>query len=166
MSWKSANHIRPKGKDLMGRMWFILITPDRFCLKSGKRCCYRNERAAQSFARMNGRHGGDIQGIKNSLDYLAEWVSPRFGNPVLKITWPRFRTTGIQLPILQGRSALRNQQKNTVNWHRRFIEKAWNWWWTWFSITLVLNIGGWTICLRLIGWIIILNIKLRHTDVQ
>lgn len=83
-----------KPKDVM-----YLITPDRFVNgdPSNDNVAGMREKANRSFK--GGRHGGDIQGLINSLDYLADlgltaiWVNPVLENDMEEYSYHGYSTT-------------------------------------------------------------------------
>ncbi len=83
-----------KPKDVM-----YLITPDRFVNgnPNNDNVAGLRERANRDFK--GGRHGGDIQGIINSLDYLEDmgftaiWLNPVLENDMVEYSYHGYSTT-------------------------------------------------------------------------
>ncbi len=100
-----AYTINPRAEGSRERQGFsnkdviYLITPDRFVNGDPD-----NDNHPQMLERLkrkdvNGRHGGDIQGIENSLDYLAKlgitqlWINPLLENNQDKYSYHGYSTT-------------------------------------------------------------------------
>jgi glycosidase len=76
-----------------------LITPDRFVNGNPANDAVAGMKELPNRTHMNGRHGGDIQGIKNSLDYLAGmgftsvWLNPVLENNMTQVSYHGYSTT-------------------------------------------------------------------------
>ncbi|MBW8324987.1 MAG: glycoside hydrolase family 13 protein [Prolixibacteraceae bacterium] len=76
-----------------------LITPDRFANGNPANDVVAGMKELPNRSHMNGRHGGDIQGIKNSLDYLAGmgftsvWLNPVLENNMTQVSYHGYSTT-------------------------------------------------------------------------
>lgn len=76
-----------------------LITPDRFANGNPGNDAVAGMKEQPNRSHMNGRHGGDIQGIKNSLDYLAGmgftsvWLNPVLENNMTQVSYHGYSTT-------------------------------------------------------------------------
>lgn len=77
-----------------------LITPDRFANGNPNNDNVEGMKETANRADYNGRHGGDIQGMINSLDYLEEmgftsiWVNPVLENNMTQVSYHGYSTTG------------------------------------------------------------------------
>ncbi len=76
-----------------------LITPDRFVNGNQANDVSATEKELPNRADKNGIHGGDIQGIRNSLDYISKmgftsvWLNPVLENNMTKISYHGYSTT-------------------------------------------------------------------------
>lgn len=76
-----------------------LITPDRFVNGNPGNDAVVGMKELPNRSHMNGRHGGDIQGIKNSLDYLSGmgftsvWLNPVLENNMTQVSYHGYSTT-------------------------------------------------------------------------
>ncbi|AQS35905.1 glycosidase [Shewanella psychrophila] len=76
-----------------------LITPDRFSNGDTDNDNQASMSERVNRQAVNGRHGGDIQGIENSLDYLADlgvtqlWINPLLENNQAKYSYHGYSTT-------------------------------------------------------------------------
>jgi glycosidase len=76
-----------------------LITPDRFANGNPGNDAVAGMKEQPNRSDYNGRHGGDIQGIKNSLDYLSDmgftsvWLNPVLENNMTKVSYHGYSTT-------------------------------------------------------------------------
>ena len=76
-----------------------LITPDRFVNGNPANDAVAGMKELPNRSHMNGRHGGDIQGIKNSLDYLSGlgftsvWLNPVLENNMTQVSYHGYSTT-------------------------------------------------------------------------
>jgi glycosidase len=76
-----------------------LITPDRFVNGNPDNDVAVTEKELPNRADKNGIHGGDIQGIKNSLDYLSGmgftsvWLNPVLENNMSQVSYHGYSTT-------------------------------------------------------------------------
>jgi glycosidase len=76
-----------------------LITPDRFVNGNPDNDVAVTEKELPNRADKNGIHGGDIQGIKNSLDYLSGmgftsvWLNPVLENNMTQVSYHGYSTT-------------------------------------------------------------------------
>lgn len=76
-----------------------LITPDRFANGNPGNDAVAGMKEQPNRSHMNGRHGGDIQGIRNSLDYLAGmgftsvWLNPVLENNMTQVSYHGYSTT-------------------------------------------------------------------------
>jgi len=90
----SANRKGFDGSDVI-----YLITPDRFVNGNPQNDAVVGMKELPNRAHMNGRHGGDIQGIKNSLDYLSGmgftsvWLNPVLENNMTQVSYHGYSTT-------------------------------------------------------------------------
>jgi len=91
---KSANR---KGFDASDVIY--LITPDRFANGNPANDAVAGMKELPNRADKNGRHGGDLQGIKNSLDYLSKmgftsvWLNPVLENNMTRVSYHGYSTT-------------------------------------------------------------------------
>ena len=90
----SANRKGFDGSDVI-----YLITPDRFVNGNPANDAVVGIKELPDRADKNGRHGGDIQGIKNSLDYLSKlgftsvWLNPVLENNMTRVSYHGYSTT-------------------------------------------------------------------------
>jgi len=76
-----------------------LITPDRFVNGNPANDAVVGMKEQPNRSDYNGRHGGDIQGIKNSLDYLSGmgftsiWLNPVLENNMTQVSYHGYSTT-------------------------------------------------------------------------
>lgn len=76
-----------------------LITPDRFANGNPANDAVAGMKEQPNRSDYNGRHGGDIQGIKNSLDYLSGmgftsiWLNPVLENNMTQVSYHGYSTT-------------------------------------------------------------------------
>jgi len=76
-----------------------LITPDRFVNGNPENDWVEGMKEKPSRTDKDGRHGGDIQGIINSLDYLQEmgftavWLNPVLENNMTQVSYHGYSTT-------------------------------------------------------------------------
>ncbi len=76
-----------------------LITPDRFANGNPANDNVKGMKDTLNRADYNGRHGGDIQGIINHLDYLkdigftAVWINPVLENNMTQVSYHGYSTT-------------------------------------------------------------------------
>ncbi len=76
-----------------------LITPDRFVNGNPENDWVEGMKEQPNRADRDGRHGGDIQGIINSLDYLqklgftAVWLNPVLENNMTQVSYHGYSTT-------------------------------------------------------------------------
>lgn len=76
-----------------------LITPDRFANGNPSNDAVAGMKELPNRSDYNGRHGGDIQGIKNSLDYIsgmgftAVWLNPVLENNMTQVSYHGYSTT-------------------------------------------------------------------------
>lgn len=76
-----------------------LITPDRFANGNPANDMVVGMKELPNRSDYNGRHGGDIQGIKNSLDYLSGmgftsvWLNPVLENNMTQVSYHGYSTT-------------------------------------------------------------------------
>jgi glycosidase len=76
-----------------------LITPDRFANGNPNNDAVIGMKELPNRSDYNGRHGGDIQGIKNSLDYLSGmgftsvWLNPVLENNMTSVSYHGYSTT-------------------------------------------------------------------------
>lgn len=94
---REPNSAGRKGFD--GSDVIYLITPDRFVNGNPANDVVAGMKELPNRSHMNGRHGGDIQGIKNSLDYLAGmgftsvWLNPVLENNMTQVSYHGYSTT-------------------------------------------------------------------------
>lgn len=94
---RELNSANRKGFD--GSDVIYLITPDRFVNGNPQNDAVVGMKELPNRAHMNGRHGGDIQGIKNSLDYLSGmgftsvWLNPVLENNMTQVSYHGYSTT-------------------------------------------------------------------------
>jgi glycosidase len=90
----SANRQGFDGSDVI-----YLITPDRFANGNPANDAVVGMKELPDRSDKNGRHGGDIQGIKNSLNYLSEmgftsvWLNPVLENNMTQVSYHGYSTT-------------------------------------------------------------------------
>lgn len=90
----SANRTGFNGSDVI-----YLVTPDRFINGNPNNDWVEGMREKPNRNDKNGRHGGDIRGIINSLDYLqkmgftAVWLNPVLENNMTKVSYHGYSTT-------------------------------------------------------------------------
>lgn len=76
-----------------------LITPDRFVNGNPANDSVATEKEKPNRTSKNGIHGGDIQGIKNSLDYISKmgftsvWLNPVLENNMSQVSYHGYSTT-------------------------------------------------------------------------
>jgi neopullulanase len=76
-----------------------LITPDRFVNGNPQNDWVEGMKEKPDRSYRNGRHGGDIRGIINSLDYLHElgftaiWLNPVLENNMTRVSYHGYSTT-------------------------------------------------------------------------
>jgi len=76
-----------------------LITPDRFANGDVRNDDIKGMREQADRANKGGRHGGDIQGIYNSLDYISDmgftaiWLNPLLENDMEEYSYHGYSTT-------------------------------------------------------------------------
>lgn len=76
-----------------------LITPDRFANGNPANDAVVGMKELPNRTDKNGRHGGDIQGIKNGLDYLSGmgftsvWLNPVLENNMTQVSYHGYSTT-------------------------------------------------------------------------
>ena len=94
---REPNSASRKGFD--GSDVIYLITPDRFVNGNPANDAVAGMKELPNRSHMNGRHGGDIQGIKNSLDYLSKlgftsvWLNPVLENNMTQVSYHGYSTT-------------------------------------------------------------------------
>ena len=94
---REPNSASRKGFD--GSDVIYLITPDRFVNGNSANDAVAGMKELPNRNDMNGRHGGDIHGIKNSLDYLAGmgftsvWLNPVLENNMTQVSYHGYSTT-------------------------------------------------------------------------
>jgi len=94
---REPNSANRKGFD--GSDVIYLITPDRFVNGTPANDAVVGMKELPNRTHMNGRHGGDIQGIKNSLDYLSGmgftsvWLNPVLENNMTQVSYHGYSTT-------------------------------------------------------------------------
>lgn len=90
----SANRTGFNGSDVI-----YLITPDRFINGNPNNDWVEGMKEKPNRSNKDGRHGGDIQGIINSLDYLqkigftAVWLNPVLENNMTQVSYHGYSTT-------------------------------------------------------------------------
>ncbi len=76
-----------------------LITPDRFANGNPDNDAVAGMKELPNRTDYNGRHGGDIQGIQNSLDYISGmgftsvWINPVLENNMTQVSYHGYSTT-------------------------------------------------------------------------
>ena len=94
---RESNSACRKGFDASDVIY--LITPDRFVNGNPANDAVIGMKELPNRAHMNGRHGGDIQGIRNSLDYLSKmgftsvWLNPVLENNMTQVSYHGYSTT-------------------------------------------------------------------------
>ncbi|MBL7973149.1 MAG: cyclomaltodextrinase N-terminal domain-containing protein, partial [Prolixibacteraceae bacterium] len=94
---REPNSASRKGFD--GSDVIYLITPDRFVNGNPGNDAVAGMKELPNRKDYNGRHGGDIQGIKNSLGYLSEmgftsvWLNPVLENNMTQVSYHGYSTT-------------------------------------------------------------------------
>jgi len=94
---REPNSASRKGFDASDVIY--LITPDRFVNGNPANDAVVGMKELPNRTHMNGRHGGDIQGIRNSLDYLSKmgftsvWLNPVLENNMTQVSYHGYSTT-------------------------------------------------------------------------
>ena len=94
---REAHSAERKGFDQSDVIY--LITPDRFVNGNPANDAVVGMKEQPNRSDYNGRHGGDIQGIKNSLDYLSGmgftsvWLNPVLENNMTRVSYHGYSTT-------------------------------------------------------------------------
>lgn len=94
---RELNSANRKGFD--GSDVIYLITPDRFVNGNPENDAVIGMKEQPNRKDYNGRHGGDIRGIKNSLDYLSGmgftsvWLNPVLENNMTQVSYHGYSTT-------------------------------------------------------------------------
>jgi glycosidase len=94
---RELNSANRKGFD--GSDVIYLITPDRFANGNPANDAVTGMKELPNRNDKDGRHGGDIQGIKNSLDYLSGmgftsvWLNPVLENNMTRVSYHGYSTT-------------------------------------------------------------------------
>lgn len=94
---REPNSASRKGFD--GSDVIYLITPDRFVNGNPANDVVAGLKELPNRTDRNGRHGGDIQGIKNSLDYISKlgftsvWLNPVLENNMTQVSYHGYSTT-------------------------------------------------------------------------
>ncbi|MBV5312997.1 MAG: glycoside hydrolase family 13 protein [Prolixibacteraceae bacterium] len=94
---REPNSANRKGFDASDVIY--LITPDRFVNGNPANDAVTGMKELPNRTDKNGRHGGDIQGIKNSLDYLSGlgftsvWLNPVLENNMTQVSYHGYSTT-------------------------------------------------------------------------
>lgn len=94
---REPNSASRKGFDASDVIY--LITPDRFVNGNPTNDSVATEKELANRANKNGIHGGDIQGIKSSLDYLSKmgftsvWLNPVLENNMSRVSYHGYSTT-------------------------------------------------------------------------
>jgi len=94
---REPNSANRKGFD--GSDVIYLITPDRFVNGNSANDAVVGMKELPNRADKNGRHGGDIQGIKSSLDYISKmgftsvWLNPVLENNMTRVSYHGYSTT-------------------------------------------------------------------------
>jgi glycosidase len=94
---REPNSANRKGFDASDVIY--LITPDRFVNGNPENDTAPTEKELPNRANKNGIHGGDIQGIQNSLDYISKlgftsvWLNPVLENNMTHISYHGYSTT-------------------------------------------------------------------------
>jgi len=93
---REPNSAARKGFDCSDVIY--LITPDRFVNGNPANDAVAGMKELPNRNDNNGRHGGDIQGIKNSLDYIADlgftsvWLNPVLENNMTPVSYHGYST--------------------------------------------------------------------------
>ena len=94
---REPNSANRKGFDASDVIY--LITPDRFVNGNPENDVATTEKELPNRANKNGIHGGDIQGIENSLDYISKmgftsvWLNPVLENNMTRMSYHGYSTT-------------------------------------------------------------------------
>jgi neopullulanase len=94
---REPNSANRKGFDASDVIY--LITPDRFVNGNPANDAVAGMKELPNRTDKNGRHGGDLQGIKNSLDYLSKmgftsvWLNPVLENNMNRVSYHGYSTT-------------------------------------------------------------------------
>ena len=94
---REPNSASRKGFD--GSDVIYLITPDRFANGNPANDAVAGMKELPNRKDYNGRHGGDIQGLKNSLDYISMlgftsvWLNPVLENDMPRASYHGYSTT-------------------------------------------------------------------------
>ncbi len=94
---RESNSANRKGFDASDVIY--LITPDRFVNGNPANDAVTGMKELPNRADKNGRHGGDLQGIKNSLEYLSNmgftsvWLNPVLENNMTRVSYHGYSTT-------------------------------------------------------------------------
>jgi len=94
---REPNSANRKGFD--GSDVIYLITPDRFVNGNPANDIAPIEKELPNRVNKNGIHGGDIQGIQNSLDYISKlgftsvWLNPVLENNMTRVSYHGYSTT-------------------------------------------------------------------------
>ncbi|HZL12156.1 MAG TPA: glycoside hydrolase family 13 protein [Prolixibacteraceae bacterium] len=94
---REPNSAKRKGFDASDVIY--LITPDRYANGNPANDAVVGLKELPNRADKNGRHGGDIQGIENSLDYISEmgftsiWLNPVLENNMTQVSYHGYSTT-------------------------------------------------------------------------
>ena len=94
---REPNSAARKGFDASDVIY--LITPDRFVNGNPGNDAVAGMKELPNRTDYNGRHGGDIQGIKSSLDYLSGmgftsvWLNPVLENNMTQVSYHGYSTT-------------------------------------------------------------------------
>ena len=94
---REPNSAGRKGFD--GSDVIYLITPDRFVNGNPLNDAVAGLKELPGRTDPNGRHGGDIQGIKNSLNYISKlgftsvWLNPVLENNMTRVSYHGYSTT-------------------------------------------------------------------------
>ncbi len=94
---REPNSAKRKGFDASDVIY--LITPDRFANGNPANDAVISEKEKPNRTDKNGIHGGDIQGINNSLDYISKlgftsvWLNPVLENNMTQVSYHGYSTT-------------------------------------------------------------------------
>jgi len=94
---REPNSANRKGFDASDVIY--LITPDRFVNGNQANDAVAGMKELPNRANKSGRHGGDIQGVKNSLDYISKmgftaiWLNPVLENNMTRTSYHGYSTT-------------------------------------------------------------------------
>jgi glycosidase len=94
---REPNSANRKGFDASDVIY--LITPDRFANGNPNNDAVTGMKELPNRTDKNGRHGGDIQGIENSLDYISKlgftsvWLNPVLENNMTRVSYHGYSTT-------------------------------------------------------------------------